>query len=64
MNFAKWYCAISSDCAVLAGQGGSGRGSSDTLSQRLQVPVVGIAAISHHDHVTGGLSLVQVLLFN
>ena len=55
-------CAISSDCALLAARDGCGRGSADILSHRLQAPVAGIAAIPHHNHLTGGLSLLQVEL--
>jgi len=53
---------FSSDCALLAAHDGRGRGSADMLSQRLQAPVAGIAAVPHHSHTTGGLSVVQVQL--
>jgi len=54
------YCAICSDCAILAAYDGRGRGSADVLSHRLQAPVAGLVAIPHHSHTTGGLSIVQV----
>jgi len=55
---------ICSDCALLAGYDGRGRGSADTLLQRLQAPVAGLVAIPHHSQATGGLSIVQVNIYN
>jgi len=53
-------CVPCSDCALLAACDGRGNGLSDILSPRLQAPVAGIAAVPHHSHVNGGLSVVQV----